>query len=271
MQQPLVSIIIPNFNNQKYIAECLDSCISQTYRNIEIIVIDDCSSDNSIEMVKEYQKKDNRIQLIQNEINLGVSKTRHIGIENSANDWITTIDSDDFYISKEKIEKEMLLLEKYNFNKNIIVFSGIVLVDDNGKYKTNAINKENIKEKNIFNFLITRSCGIPRDFIFSKELYYQVGGFDFDIPIYEDWDLKIRLSTKAQYYFSGLNGIGYRQHDTGLSSAKRVEHLKWLNYVFDKNSDSLANKEGLKKELYKNIDPSIFTKIKRKLKRIIKK
>lgn len=266
----LVSIVIPNFNNEEYLVQCLESCMNQTYKNIEIIVVDDCSSDNSIGIVKEYQKRDKRIRLIQNETNLKVSTTRHIGIQHANAEWITTLDSDDFYISQEKIEKEIELLKMNNFQKNTIAFSGIVQVKEYGLKIKSVMQNKNTKEGDIFECLVVRSCAIPRDFIFSKELYYEVGGYDSHIPIYEDWDLKLRLSKKAQYYYTGIEGIGYRLHGKGLSSAKKAEHIKWLNYVFNKNTKEVENKEDLKKLFTKNINPSLTKKVVSKLKKIVK-
>lgn len=205
---PIISIIIPNYNNGKSIGKCIESCLNQTYQNIEIIIIDDCSSDDSINIIKEYQEIDERIKLIQNETNQKVARTRHIGILNSSAEWITTLDSDDFYISELKIQKEVEVLSKHNFESNIIAFSGIVLTDENSNALSLFMHKDNIKEGNIFRKLLLRKGKIPRDFIFSKKLYFEVGGFDPGISLYEDWDLKIRLSKKGKFYFSGINGIG---------------------------------------------------------------
>lgn len=97
--QPKVSVIIPCYNVEEYIDECLTSVINQDYTNIEIICIDDCSTDNTFSKLLEYQKKDNRIILIKNDHNKGLSETRNVGINSSSGEYMWFIDSDDYIIS----------------------------------------------------------------------------------------------------------------------------------------------------------------------------
>lgn len=259
---PLVSIIIPNYNNEQYLDACLGSCLAQTYDNIEIIIVDDCSTDRSVELLKRYREGDHRIHLFENRENLKVSKTRHIGIEHASGSWITTLDSDDIFLTDRKIEKEMQVVAKHGYDPFVVAYSGILPIDENDKIYLGKTKYKPIKERNIHDELLTRSCFIPRDFIFSKKLYYEVGGFDFDIPLYEDWDLKIRLSKKGRFFYSGIDGVGYRRHGLGLSSASRKIHCRWLYYVFEKNAEGLVDKIELKKILKQNIKPSILRKIK---------
>ena len=116
---------------------------------------------------------------------------------------------------------------------NSIVFSGIILLDKD----ENVLGKQNptVKEGKIINDIMRRSCLIPRDFLFTKEQYCKAGGFDKRITIYEDWDLKIRLSQDNLFFYSGVDGIGYRRHGQGLSSASPLYHIWWLSYIFVKN------------------------------------
>lgn len=248
-----LSVIVPNYNNSKYLNNCLDSIISQTYKDLEIIIVDDCSTDNSIEIINTYLIKDNRIKLIVNKTNQGISRVRDIGIKSAISQWITTLDSDDYYLDYLKLEKEMNIILKYNKN-NIVAYSGIVQVDEIGNELTKIMTNHTIREGYLFEDMITRNFAIPRDFIFSKELYIDVGGFDYNIPLYEDWDLKVRLSKKAYFYYSGIDGIAYRRHGKGLSSAKQLEHQKWVKYIFDKNSKNLLNKQDLEVILRKNFN-----------------
>ena len=96
MTSPLVSIIIPIYNSEKFISRCLDSIITQTYSHFELILIDDCSSDNSASICDTYQKKDKRIKLIKKKQNEGVTITRNIGLDNAQGDYILFIDNDDY-------------------------------------------------------------------------------------------------------------------------------------------------------------------------------
>lgn len=94
---PKISVIVPIYNVEQYISECLDSLINQTLTDIEIICVDDCGSDKSMDIVQEYAAKDNRIKIVKHAKNSGLSASRNTGLENSSAPYIMCCDSDDFY------------------------------------------------------------------------------------------------------------------------------------------------------------------------------
>lgn len=102
-KQPLVSIIVPVYNAEKYIKECLDSILGQSYTYLEILLIDDGSKDNSGQICDRYVEIDNRIKVF-HRTNSGVSKTRNFGLDNCHGEWVAFVDSDD-YIEKDYIER----------------------------------------------------------------------------------------------------------------------------------------------------------------------
>ena len=93
---PLISVIIPVYNVEKYLRECLDSVINQTYKNLEIICVNDCSTDSSPEILEEYAKKDRRIIIKKNPKNIGLGLTRNEGIKIASGEYIHCLDSDDW-------------------------------------------------------------------------------------------------------------------------------------------------------------------------------
>ncbi len=222
--EDLISIIIPNYNKSKWIDNCLNSVINQTYKNIEIVFIDDCSTDNSVEVVKSIN--DDRIILIQNESNKGVSYCRNIGIKSSNGSYISTIDSDDIFFDNRKLELEMNLV-----NRNNISFSNIAMIGEKNEVKVIVGNPNNIKEGNLFNGILNRNIFIPRDFLCHKSAYYKCGFYDESMSLYEDWDLKIRLSMDYNWVYSGIVGIGYRRLPGGLSSIPINEHNRALTKI----------------------------------------
>lgn len=157
-----VSVIIPVYNSEKYISKCLDSVLNQTYQNVEIIVINDGSKDNSIKILKEYEKKYENIILIDKK-NEGVSKTRNLGINKATGDYIMFIDNDDFidedYIetymknsdydivigSYKRIDNNNKLLFKYNLNENSRWTKYVVLAPWAKLYKKDFIIKNKIE------------------------------------------------------------------------------------------------------------------------------
>jgi len=237
-QKSLLSIIIPNYNNDQYIRECLDSVLDQSYKDIEIVVADDCSTDHSNDIIREYEKKyTGMVRTIFLPANRGPAYARHEAILNAKGDFITTIDSDDYYYDSHKLKKEMELIEYYGEkeNKDIIAFSNVILVDRERQTIGPQWRDESIREGMILKDVIARSCMIPRDFIMKKSAYFNVGGYDFSFKTHEDWDLKIRLAAKFQYFYTGINGTAYRRNGAGLSSTPHCLRSRNLLEVFNKN------------------------------------
>lgn len=109
----LVSVIIPIYNVEQYLAKCLDSVINQTYKDLEIICVNDCSPDNSAKILEEYSKKDNRIKIINREQNGGLSAARNSGMEIMTGDYVYFLDSDD-WIDNNYIEELVSKMEEKN-------------------------------------------------------------------------------------------------------------------------------------------------------------
>lgn len=116
MSSNLISIIVPFYNVEQYIDRCIQSLITQTYRNIEILLVDDCSPDNTLEIAKKYTKTDARIKILQYEKNRGLGGARNYGIQNANGEYVLFVDSDD-YIEANTIER---LYEKAK-NNNLCV------------------------------------------------------------------------------------------------------------------------------------------------------
>lgn len=114
-----ISIIIPIYNVEEYLSECLDSVVNQTYKNLEIICVNDCSTDNSLKILKNYARQDLRIRIIEHEKNKGLGPARNTGIDNANGDYIFFLDSDD-YVKNDVIEK---LYDKITETKSDLVFS----------------------------------------------------------------------------------------------------------------------------------------------------
>lgn len=263
-----ISVIVPNYNNRPYLQSCLDSVLAQDYGNLEVIIIDDCSTDGSRDIISEYAGRDQRIVPVFNGRNQGVAVNRHNGILQAGGEYVTTLDSDDLFLCPGKLrrEYEVMLAKVAAGSGNAIVFSGIVLLRADGE----RVGHQNstIREGDILNQIVRRTCLIPRDFLFTREQYLAAGGFDSHIPIYEDWDLKIRLAKKNQFYYSGIDGIGYRRHGTGLSAASPLYHAWWLSRIFVKNFALLSAE---RKQTVKIFSRLIVKMVKNHLKNVVKR
>ncbi len=172
-----ISIIIPVYNSERYLKKCLDSILNQTYKNLEIILIDDGSEDGSLKIMNEYKKNDKRIKIIKKN-NSGVSSSRNIGIKNSTGEFITFIDSDDA-IDMRYFEKTM----KYFNDTEIDIVCTNYNYDYNGNLKRNR-NFVSGKVSNIIalnpasNYYITTVWGkifksdIIKSLKFDEKIFY---------------------------------------------------------------------------------------------------
>ncbi len=115
MNMKKVSIVIPVYNVEKHLRQCLDSVVNQTFKDIEIILINDCSPDNSLQIIKEYQQKDDRIVLVDLKKNTGIGLVRNEGLKIAKGKYITFIDSDD-WLAKDYVEVLYNVIEKYQYD-----------------------------------------------------------------------------------------------------------------------------------------------------------
>lgn len=126
---PLVSVVIPVYNAELFLTQAVDSVLGQTYGNIEIILVDDCSQDGSRQIMKAYADRDRRIHLLFNDKNRGVAQTRNIGIQAAAGEYIALLDSDDIWI-KSKLEKQISLMQEKRAD---VGYGSMDLIDEDGK------------------------------------------------------------------------------------------------------------------------------------------
>ena len=108
-----VSILLPVYNVEKYLNRCMDSILNQTYENLEIILVDDCSEDNSLNICLEYAEKDNRIKVIKKEEHTNAPDVRNVGLDNATGDYIMFVDSDD-YVENNFVEEMVKAIEEKN-------------------------------------------------------------------------------------------------------------------------------------------------------------
>ncbi len=141
----LVSIIINNFNYDKYLPQAIESAINQTYKNLEIIIVDDASTDNSQKIIKEYANKDERIKYLFNEHNKGQTHSINKGYHLSNGDIICFLDSDDIFL-KNKVEE----IVKYHAKGYDYIYTDYQLIDENNKYSKNKIKYFHCNGYNIF-------------------------------------------------------------------------------------------------------------------------
>lgn len=133
MNQPLVSIITPSYNSTPFIAETIQSVLNQTYTNFELIIVDDCSKDNSFEILTEFSKQDERIKVYKLEKNSGAAMARNYGIQTANGKYLAFLDSDDLWdMNKLELQVEFMERNSYEFT-----FTNYRMIDEQG----NILNK----------------------------------------------------------------------------------------------------------------------------------
>lgn len=134
----LVSIITPTHNSSSFISQTIDSVLAQTYGNWEMIIVDDCSTDNTVQIVEDYLKKDSRIRLIRLGKNCGPAVARNRAIEEAMGRYIAFLDSDDIWLP-EKLEKQTAFMRENDVD---LCYSSYYIIDENGSEKGVFITKE---------------------------------------------------------------------------------------------------------------------------------
>ena len=227
-----ISVIIPIYNAEKYLNKCLDSLINQTYKNLEIVLINDGSKDKSLEIMKEYKKKDKRIIIIDKK-NTGVSDTRNIGINKSTGKYIMFIDADD-YIESDYVE---LMYNELKNKKYDLVISGNKVVDNNYKVINNMLyTNKNTKltwkkiEKDFINTLYFSQIWkilIDRDIIITNNIK-----FDKNLSYGEDMLFIYNLLHKSNN-FGYLAYCGYNYYQSNDSVTHKQDISKVDKYIKD--------------------------------------
>ena len=195
-----ISIIVPIYNSSKYLRKCLYSIINQTYKDLEIILIDDNSSDDSYEICLEYKRKDNRIKLIKNKTNKGVSVTRNIALKNVNGDYLTFIDSDD-YVDLDYVETLYNLIKENDYDLAIVGYKKIIKNQENFLF---GDEKVILNQEEAFKYLFYDNNFTPGVVckLYKKDLFNEIK-FP-ENKIYEDIEVigKILLKVNKVIYHS---------------------------------------------------------------------
>lgn len=230
-----ITVIIPNYNNEKYIGECLQSILNQSLQPTEIIVVDDHSTDSSVSVIQEYEKQYSIVHGIYLKENGGVSRARNIGLENAKTQYVTYIDGDDYYYSKNKLKNEMEMIKYFRQKgKEIMAYSSTVHVSESGEViKFPSSRKSKYLSGKVKYALIARDKNdtIPRDYCVRREILLGVGAYSFYKNFYEDLDLLMRLADVVEFIPTYEPGTAYRNTNSGLSKRKMEEHTETINEI----------------------------------------
>ena len=192
---PKISVIIPTFNRKNEMLVALNSVLNQTYKNLEVIVIDDGSTDGTEALISDIS--DNRMKYIYQQ-NKGVSVARNKGIANATGDYLAFLDSDDEWFARKL---EIIVQHLLKNNKAIFVFSN-GYVDNDNQLAWESTRQTGFIFENENSNPFTIGLPAPSSWVFSKEIFEKIGIFDESFRTYEDQDLLVRLfMCKIPFYF----------------------------------------------------------------------
>lgn len=214
--EPLVSIITPLYNSEKFITETIESVIAQTYTNWEMLIVNDCSKDNGAKIVEEYVKKDKRIKLFNNEKNMGVSFTRNRAIDLSQGKYVAFLDSDDVW-HKEKLEKQIKFMEDNNLS---LTYTSYTKMNEDGSLRgtINVPEKLNYKEL-LKNCLINCISGV-----YLKEKFKNIY---FRKTKVEDYIFWLEMFKKIDFAYGIQESLAYYRVSNNSRSSNKIDIVKF--------------------------------------------
>ncbi len=236
MSRPLVSVVVPNYNYGRFLPRALESVFAQTYSDVEVLVVDDGSTDDSLEVMRRY---DGRIRSI-SQPNGGVSRARNLGVRESRGELIAFLDSDDWWL-EEKLAKEVALLESGGFG---MVYTGLRFVSEDGDVRgeiTDGLSGWVLKEL----ALLTKP-GVPASgssALIRRECFDEVGPFDPALSTSADWDLWRRIACRYAIGMVREPLTSYRLHPASMHRDVELFERDML-FAFQKMFEDEAAREA---------------------------
>ncbi len=244
--KPLVSAIIPNYNYARYVGEAVESALGQTYPNIEVIVVDDGSKDNSLEVLEKYRK---RIKIIEQE-NSGVCVARNRGVAESKGEYIAFLDADDVWLP-EKIAIQIHELEESP--GAVFTNCGMQLIDPDGKPLGSLVEgKSGNVTSTLLGFNEPATVGIASTGLVSRRIFETISGFDTRLSTAADWDFCFRLSRLGEFIFIPKPLVKYRMHNSNMHGNIHLME-KDMVLCFDKAFAEVGEHQDRRDEYYGNL------------------
>jgi GT2 family glycosyltransferase len=226
--KPEVSVVIPAYNAAPYIADTLESVLNQTFSDFEVLVIDDGSIDQTVNIIQNYAAQDPRVHLIVSPVNQGVSNARNLGIRKAIGQWVAFLDADDIWLP----QKLAMHVHHLSTNPDLgMSFAKVEYMSSSGikSGKAAHMRLKQVKPQHLYYENLTCT---PSNVVARRATLEQVGGFERDLRGFEDMDLCLRISC-AGWQVEGLNQVlvYYRTHPAGISTQLRTMENEW--YMFN--------------------------------------
>ena len=209
---PKISIILPSYNRATYLAQTIDSCLAQTLKDFELIIVDDCSVDASIEVAEFYSQQDSRIKVIANKTNQKLPSTLNIGFEKAKGQYFTWISDDNLFAPNALKEMSSRLDTMPNIG---LVYADYTLIDDKGKIGSRIYQEDP-------DFLPIRDC-VGACFLYRADVAKGIGEYDKELTLVEDYEYWLRMGLNTNFFHLSESLYYYRVHPHSLTKTKKEE------------------------------------------------
>ena len=241
-KKPLISVIMNCYNGEKYIYKSVRSILSQSYKNLELIFWDNCSTDKSLKIVKNF--KDKRIRYFKSDKFLNLYDARNLAIKKANGEFVTFLDTDDWW-KKNKIIKQLDKIKNSNDNVKLI-YSNFYIYKNK---KNHIFSKKNLPEGKITQNLLNSYC-VGLLTIFAKKEIFNQNIFDKKLNIIGDFDFVIRVSKKYNISCVQEPLAFYRIHKNNYSLNNLNMFISELKYWLKKNEKTLKKNFSIKNQYY---------------------
>lgn len=226
MEKALVSIVVPVYNSEKFILDTIDTVEKQSYKNWELIFVDDCSKDNSIKIIKERIKNNNKIKLIELKKNSGAATARNVGIDEAKGSYIAFLDSDDLW-KKEKLENQLAFIKE---NGCAFSFTGYEFADEYGLGNGKVVKVP---------FKMNYKKALKNTTIFTSTVMFDLEKISKDQIKFENIKSEDTATwwkvLKSGYVAYGLNeNLSYYRRTSGTLSSNKFEAIKRIWNLYRK-------------------------------------
>ncbi len=238
---PLISVIIPVFNRAESISACIDSVIYQDYPDLEIIVVDDSSTDNIQDVLLKYDQQINIITLNKNQ---GAQAARNTGIRSAKYDWIAFLDSDDQWMP-DKLFIQIEELKKANMDRWTVIHGDCCRMNTKTNFKK-YWELPFIDGANVYQDLLKHPSPMFQAMLTSKIALEKIGFLDEHLPTYQEWDTAISLSKYCRFIHIRQSLFIYNVNTTDAISSDDLKAAEGYNYVIKKHRDEIINNCGEK-------------------------
>ena len=237
---PLVSVILPVYNSAEYLGDCIQSILEQTYTNFELLICDDCSTDESYQIILSKQASDPRIKTYKNGRNLGISGTQNLLIEKASGIFLAIMNSDDLIV-KDKLEQQVYYFSNHPevdlLGGDIdLIYNGQII--SNKQFKSLKLTDKEIKDQ------LEYATAIDHVTLMGKTYVFKALKYDENLPAAVDYDFQLRAKL-AGYKFNNLSSIlcHYRIHESSTGSKNRTKQLKGAYLAYLRYKGKIRNIE----------------------------